>query len=627
MYSPEEIKVALRKYIASTGDTSIDEQSIINILDQGADRDFNMVAPTIKSIRENYGVKKSIPMWLRMLTFRLIYDCMASDADCNSEMTWYRLLGYENKVRELFCNIGINKNIQNMLLRAKGDKIKIDTILLDMVLGNESSQIIKELQKNNIKDSTKEKLNDIGITQDVQDMLWEVQAQKGNTKEKQIKEILIKSALGRDYEQVYNLLLSQAKSQEKLLQALGFNKKVFDSTSSWQMYSPEMKLRQSRFNPVNFPFSYAEVESNPIYVAMLHHLISEARVSTNTFIDVFGKMGYIPAFCAEGYTNKLLYSVIPDGDYDVNVFYKYYHGITDRPTKTYKVLQRYMGQIQRVLNDNCSEDDRDSKIRKIVSDEVLFIAMSSSDLHEYAAIKFCDMCFRKPYWEVRNVNSETRQIHIINDSSSNEKDKEIVSKNKPKKDKVIISKNRYIIDDYSSIKRAKIFVNISKEKFVSYAKALKGIEYKGKSKRVMSEMYDGWFEIAERTSALLYLDIPKVNELVRYDYPDDEYKRLAQRLLKYNGEWIITWKNYFRENDDDIDIIPTRIATDFIEQLKRIDSPIYEFKFNTPDRNVRNGISFITNINFDNIDKKSFESKYNIKLTKGEVFKKIEVYK
>ena len=334
MYSPEEIKVALRKYIASTGDTSIDEQSIINILDQGADRDFNMVAPTIKSIRENYGVKKSIPMWFRMLTFRLIYDCMASD--------------------------------------------------------------------------------------------------------KQIP--------------------SLDKKQETLLSALGFNKKVFDSTS-WKMYSPEMKLRQSRFNPVNFPFSYAEVESNPIYVAMLHHLISEARVSTNTFIDVFGKMGYIPACCAEGYTNKLLYSVIPDGDYDVNVFYKYYHGITDRPTKTYKVLQRYMGQIQRVLNDNCSEDDRDSKIRKIVSDEVLFIAMSSSDLHEYAAIKFCDMCFRKPYWEVRNVNSETRQIHIINDSSSNEKDKEIVSKNKPKKDKVIISKNRYIIDDYSSIKRAKIFVN------------------------------------------------------------------------------------------------------------------------------------------------------------------------
>ena len=184
MYSPEEIKVALRKYIDSTGDTSIDEQSIINILDQGADRDFNMAAPTIKSIRENYGVKKSIPMWLRMLTFRLIYDCMASD--------------------------------------------------------------------------------------------------------KQIP--------------------SLDKKQETLLSALGFNKKVFDSTS-WKMYSPEMKLRQSRFNPVNFPFSYAEVESNPIYVAMLHHLISEARVLTDTFVDVFGKMGTVPAFCANGYTHKLLYSV------------------------------------------------------------------------------------------------------------------------------------------------------------------------------------------------------------------------------------------------------------------------------------------------------------------------------
>ncbi|MFW5677854.1 MAG: hypothetical protein ACOCNL_16590, partial [Acetivibrio ethanolgignens] len=343
MYSPEEIKVALRKYIDSTGDTSIDEQSIINILDQGADRDFNMVAPTIKSIRENYGVKKSIPMWLRMLTFRLIYDCMASDKQVPS---------------------------------------------LD-------------------------------------------------------------------------------KKQETLLSALGFNKKVFDSTS-WKMYSPDRKLRQSRFHPVNFPFSYAEVESNPIYVAMLHHLISEARVLTNSFVDVFGKMGYIPAFCAEGYAHKLIYFAIPDGDYDADVFLKYYNGITDRPTNTYKVLQRYMTQIQAVLAGKYSEEERNLRIRKIASDEALIIALGSPDLREYSTAKFCDMCFRKPYWEERNVEN-----HII----EKKKERKLYGKVYQTTEKIVEKdKDRLIIDDYSSVPKAQDFLNITKEMFVAYARALKQVE-------------------------------------------------------------------------------------------------------------------------------------------------------
>ena len=270
-----------------------------------------------------------------------------------------------------------------------------------------------------------------------------------------------------------------------------------------------------------------------------------------------------------------------------------------------------MAQIQSVLDGKYNEDERDLRIRKIVSDEALIIAMGSSDLCEYAAAKFCDMCFRKPYWEDRNVNSEAKQIYIINDSSSKGKDK------------VIISKNRYIIDDYSSIKRAKLFVGISKDDFVRYAKALKGIEYSGKSKSVRSELYDGWLDIAERKKALIYLDIPKINELDRYDYPDDKYKRLAQSLLSYNGEWIISWKHHFHDREDMF--IKTEVAKKFLEYIKSNNSPIYEFKFNTPDRNVRNGISFITNINFDNISQQNFSSKYDIKLTKGETFKKIEV--
>lgn len=77
MYGSKEIKIALRKYIASTGNKTIDEQSVIDILDKGKDRDFYASSKVIKEIRQQYGVGQSIPEWLRMLTFRLIYDYLS----------------------------------------------------------------------------------------------------------------------------------------------------------------------------------------------------------------------------------------------------------------------------------------------------------------------------------------------------------------------------------------------------------------------------------------------------------------------------------------------------------------------------------------------------------------------
>lgn len=507
MYSPEEIKVALRKYIASTGDTSIDEQSIINILDQGADRDFNMAAPTIKSIRENYGVKKSIPMWLRMLTFRLIYDCMASD--------------------------------------------------------------------------------------------------------KQIP--------------------SLDKKQETLLSALGFNKKVFDSTS-WKMYSPEMKLRQSRFNPVNFPFSYAEVESNPIYVAMLHHLISEARVLTNSFVDVFGKMGYIPAFCAEGYAHRLIFTNESDS------YLKYYHGITDRPTKTYKELQKYMYYVYEIIEKKLDEKQRDQEIRGIVSDASLMRGLYSQDLSVYAAAKFCDMCFRKPYWENRNVES-----HIVETKKKKNfggKVFEITDRN-VKKDK-----DRMIIDDYSSVAKAKEFVCVLKDSFTAYAQALKKVEYVDKSDAIVSffihnldqydkclersidydyygKLYQELKEVAYHEKPLLYVDAPKYGEYKRFSFDSVKYMGILESLLLYDGDWILTFKRYnsSREYTDD-----ERYAlNDFEERMKASERPLFEYKFLTNDRNVRNSISFITTIDFDELTAPEFKSKYNIKLKTNDTFKKLKV--
>lgn len=465
MYSEKEIQISLRKHIALTGNTTIDEQSIISILNEGTDRDFDNASKVIRAIRDQYGVKRQIPEWLRMLTFRLIFDCMASE----------------------------------------------------------------------------------------------------------------------------NTVTVCEKKQEELLSALGFNKKVFDGTS-WQMYSPDMKLRQSRFNPVDFPFTYAEVESNPIYVAMLHHLISEARIMTNTFIDVFGKMGYVPAFCAEGYSHKLIFTDTEDS------YLKYYHGITDRPTKTYKVLQRYMQKIDEVLAARLKKKERDEEIRSIVSDAALFRGLYSSDLSEYAAAKFCDMCFRKPYWEPRNDEYGSNEGYYEN--------------------------IEFLIDDYSSIKRAKQFIEITKDEFVLYAKALKKVECYQKSSAIRSTLYNGWFDIAERRGALLYVDAPKISEYERFDYDSKKYMRLIKGLLNYKGDWILTFKNYYgREGSDDEQFA----NLDFKERLRNSKRPLYEYKYITKNKNVRNGISFITTIDFGVLTTQEFQDKYHINLPRKTEFVKLEV--
>lgn len=107
-------------------------------MDKGRNRDFYASSKVIKEIRQQFGVGQSIPEWLRMLTFRLIYD--------------YLSIEYEKK-------IAYDSKEEN---RKKRKFYKMPT-------------------------------------------------------------------------------------QISLLEALGLNKKVFDRTSSWKMYSPEMKLRQSRY--------------------------------------------------------------------------------------------------------------------------------------------------------------------------------------------------------------------------------------------------------------------------------------------------------------------------------------------------------------------------------------------
>lgn len=244
MYSSKEIKIALRKYIESTGNKTIDEQSVIDILDEGADRDFDKASQIVKEIRQQYKNNSVIPEWLRMLAFRLVYDYMTIE--------YTKKMEYDNEPE--------------------------------------------------------------------------------NKKKRKVYKVL---------------------SQNKLIEAIGFNKKVFDKTSNWNIYSPYVKWKQSQYNALSIPVAYAEIVSNPIYVAMLHHIISESRIITDTFVDVFGKMGYVSAVCANGYAHNIFYTQ------DADTYKRYYDGMTKDPNCTYEFIYHYGERAKQFLDEPSEKTGRD----------------------------------------------------------------------------------------------------------------------------------------------------------------------------------------------------------------------------------------------------------------------------
>ena len=339
MYSSKEIKIALRKYIESTGNKTIDEQSVIDILDEGADRDFDKASQIVKEIRQQYKNNSVIPEWLRMLAFRLVYDYMTIE--------YTKKMEYDNEPE--------------------------------------------------------------------------------NKKKRKVYKVL---------------------SQNKLIEAIGFNKKVFDKTSNWNIYSPYVKWKQSQYNALNIPVAYAEIVSNPIYVAMLHHIISESRIITDTFVDVFGKMGYVSAVCANGYAHNIFYTQ------DADTYKRYYDGMTKDPNCTYEFIYHYGERAKQFLDEPSEKTGRDRldefeakfydyqairllcgmpelevSIKKEKKDEGEELEKSQEQLEEeekkekiynskYAALRFITLCYQTPYWKKNNIKYDKLSGEYVEKFSS-----------------------------------------------------------------------------------------------------------------------------------------------------------------------------------------------------------------
>ena len=146
--------------------------------------------------------------------------------------------------------------------------------------------------------------------------------------------------------QVYSIIYKQLASkdntytQTQLLEYLGLPKDVFKE-KYWNMYSPDMKLRQQVYHNLHIPLNYAEVECNEIYRGMLHYIISQADQRTDTFFDMFGKMGLVPLFCANGYSNRIV--LLARRNYHQLVQFQ---NALKKPVKVYKNIKAFTKTIE-----------------------------------------------------------------------------------------------------------------------------------------------------------------------------------------------------------------------------------------------------------------------------------------
>lgn len=135
---------------------------------------------------------------------------------------------------------------------------------------------------------------------------------------------------------IYNELKTnpQARQTELIEDNINLPKDVFGK-KYWNMYSPDMKLQQERYNNLFLPFNYAQVECNPIYRAMIHHIICSADICTDSIVDVFGKFGLVPALCANGYKHKVV--CVNEKDY---FLFNILQDALKKPVKLYKIIEK-----------------------------------------------------------------------------------------------------------------------------------------------------------------------------------------------------------------------------------------------------------------------------------------------
>ena len=357
-------------------------------------------------------------------------------------------------------------------------------------------------------------------------------------------------------------------TQSDILREIGLSPDIF--TKHWNMYSPDMKVRQSRFECVGLPFRYSEVESDERNIELIHKIVSSSKKPTDTFIDTFGHLGVIPIACAKGYKKRLLWT----NDDAIKLFHK----ALSCPVKVFKLIVQHQKAVAMILdgtkhigrNSNADVDNELRKYFDLVSTRVYTGKQKETvNIYDFAADFFFVCCMSAEYWINRNS-------YIVNRSSS-EDDKIAKMYLVPKllkEDDVPVSFTNTI---WGIINRANSFIAISKQAFMAYAKQFQKIQ-------LSVDNIDGAF--SKRNAPMLYIDPPKfISEFERYNFNTKKYMTLLSKLCDYEGEWIWVWKNTIdKKMKNDANYAETR--------YKNERRAILEEQKNIIDKKMKNDVNY-----------------------------------
>lgn len=435
---------------------------------------------------------------------------------------------------------------------------------------------------------------------------------------------------------IYNELKTnpQARQTELIEDNINLPKDVFGK-KYWNMYSPDMKLQQERYNNLFLPFNYAQVECNPIYRAMIHHIICSADICTDSIVDVFGKFGLVPALCANGYKHKVV--CVNEKDY---FLFNILQDALKKPVKLYKIIEKVrkyfeiksvdkevrlikeqalnkLGQIKLVLSNKIETIEEKMKVK-----EEIVVKYKSYEGIEYsrehmAVYIFISLCFYPEYW----VDS---YLEIKNNKVTGWIDEEKIFE-----------------------KRVEEFIKLSKQEFVLFAKEFIKVDfYKHSIDNIKEDLTVDYLFYEKKhydfDKTLLYIDAPKyIREYKRFKMNGSWMKILFYALNNHSGNWILTWSTYIEKGLDGgtvFDKLYTEQRMEAEEQFTlRDDIPIkekvsistlyqlvdvinvsrklYVFLYRESNRNKQQNIAFITDIDFNNITDADFCEKYKIEFT------------
>jgi len=177
------------------------------------------------------------------------------------------------------------------------------------------------------------------------------------------------------YVVIYQYLSSKRKpkyTQSELLREMGLYADIFGK-KNWNMYSPDMKKEQAKFDTIDLPFNHAEIETNKIYRAMIHHMICYSKVLTDNFVDVFGKMGLISALCANGYGSAQTW--LDDRDYKLLSIFKHALKKKDKVLKAFEEIRYEIKHEQNSIKLWKSEGDSDEQSKRVFLNRQQTIAL------------------------------------------------------------------------------------------------------------------------------------------------------------------------------------------------------------------------------------------------------------